>query len=36
MADESYVTAKNIAHCAEFFHAVNVKLVKTGGISAGM
>lgn len=36
MADESYVSAKDISHCAEFFHAVNVKLVKTGGISAGM
>lgn len=35
MADESYVSAADIAHCAEFFHAVNVKLVKTGGISAG-
>ncbi|HEX7858980.1 MAG TPA: dipeptide epimerase [Verrucomicrobiae bacterium] len=36
MADESYVTAKDLEHCAEFFHAVNVKLVKAGGISGGM
>ena len=34
-ADESYHDAGNIAHCAECFHGVNVKLVKTGGVSAG-
>jgi L-alanine-DL-glutamate epimerase-like enolase superfamily enzyme len=34
-ADESYHTAKDIPHVAERFHGVNVKLVKTGGISAG-
>ena len=34
-ADESYHSAKDIAHCAECFHGVNVKLVKTGGVSAG-
>ena len=33
MADESYLSARDIAHCAEFYHAVNVKLIKTGGIS---
>lgn len=32
-ADESYHHAKDIAHCAECFHGVNVKLVKTGGIT---
>jgi L-alanine-DL-glutamate epimerase-like enolase superfamily enzyme len=32
--DESYHSAKDIAHAAECFHGVNVKLVKTGGISA--
>lgn len=36
MADESYVGVKNIDHCAEFFHSVNVKLVKAGGISGGL
>ena len=36
MADESYVTDKDFPHCAEFFHAVNVKLVKAGGISGGL
>ncbi len=34
-ADESYHLAKDAAHCAECFHGVNVKLVKTGGVSAG-
>lgn len=33
-ADESYHTAQDAAYCAEFFHGVNVKLVKTGGITA--
>ena len=33
MADESYLSAKDLPHCAECYHAVNVKLVKTGGIS---
>jgi L-alanine-DL-glutamate epimerase-like enolase superfamily enzyme len=33
-ADESFHTARDAAYCAEFFHGVNVKLVKTGGISA--
>jgi L-alanine-DL-glutamate epimerase-like enolase superfamily enzyme len=34
-ADESYHHAGDIAHCAECFHGVNVKLAKTGGISGG-
>ena len=34
-ADESYHLAKDIDQAAECFHGVNVKLVKTGGISAG-
>ena len=34
-ADESYHSAGDLAHCAKCFHGVNVKLVKTGGISAG-
>jgi L-alanine-DL-glutamate epimerase-like enolase superfamily enzyme len=34
-ADESYHSAGDLAHCAECFHGVNVKLVKTGGVSAG-
>ena len=33
--DESYHLAKDIAEAAECFHGVNVKLVKTGGISGG-
>jgi len=33
MADESYLSAKDAAHCAECYHAVNIKLVKTGGIT---
>jgi L-alanine-DL-glutamate epimerase-like enolase superfamily enzyme len=32
--DESYHTARDVAHCAECFHGINVKLVKTGGITA--
>lgn len=34
-ADESYHLAKDVTQAAECFHGVNVKLVKTGGISAG-
>ncbi len=34
-ADESYHTAKDIPEVSECFHGVNVKLVKTGGISGG-
>ncbi len=34
MADESYLSGKDLDRCAECYHAVNVKLVKTGGISA--
>ena len=33
VGDESYHTAKDVAHCAECYHGVNVKLCKTGGIS---
>ena len=36
MGDESYVTHNDLPHCAEFFHSVNVKLVKAGGISGGL
>ena len=32
-ADESYHLAEDVARCAECFHGVNVKLVKTGGVS---
>jgi L-alanine-DL-glutamate epimerase-like enolase superfamily enzyme len=32
-ADESCHTVKDIPHCSECYHGVNVKLVKTGGIS---
>lgn len=34
-ADESYHTAKDLPQVVECFHGVNVKLIKTGGISAG-
>ena len=34
-ADESYHSAKDVMQAAECFHGVNVKLVKTGGVSAG-
>ena len=33
--DESYHLAEDVAQAAECFHGVNVKLVKTGGVSAG-
>ena len=33
MADESCRSVKDIPHCAECYHAVNVKLMKTSGIS---
>ena len=32
-ADESCHTVRDIPHCAECFHGINVKLIKTGGIS---
>jgi len=32
-ADESYHTAHDAERCAECFHGVNVKLVKTGGVT---
>src|SRR3569833_4071846 len=32
-ADESCHTVKDIPRCAECFHGVNAKLVKTGGVS---
>jgi len=32
-ADESYHLAGDVTRCAECFHGVNVKLVKTGGVS---
>jgi len=32
-ADESCHTVRDIPHCAECYHGVNVKLVKTGGLS---
>jgi len=35
VADESYHTAKDVAHCVECYHGVNVKLCKTGGVSHG-
>jgi L-alanine-DL-glutamate epimerase-like enolase superfamily enzyme len=35
MADESYRSASDLALCADCFHAVNVKLVKSGGITGG-
>jgi L-Ala-D/L-Glu epimerase len=34
-ADEAYLSAQDVAHCTECYHGVNVKLVKTGGVSAG-
>jgi len=33
MGDESYLSAGDVDLCAECYHAVNVKLVKAGGIS---
>ena len=33
MADEAYRSARDIDRCAGCYHAVNVKLVKTGGIT---
>ena len=33
-ADESFHFAGDAARCAEFFHGVNVKLCKTGGVTA--
>lgn len=36
MADESYVYAGDVQRCAAGFHGVNVKLVKCGGVTAGI
>ena len=33
VADEAYHTAKDLPHCLDCYHGVNVKLCKTGGIS---
>lgn len=35
IGDESYQSAADAEACAQRFHGVNVKLVKTGGLSAG-
>ena len=35
-ADESYHFAADAERCAEFFHGVNVKLSKTGGVTAAI
>jgi L-Ala-D/L-Glu epimerase len=35
MADESYLNAGQLQLCADCFHAVNVKLCKTGGVTRG-
>jgi L-alanine-DL-glutamate epimerase-like enolase superfamily enzyme len=35
-ADESYHLASDVARCTDCFHGVNVKLVKTGGVSGGL
>jgi len=35
MADESYLSANDLSRCADCFHAVNVKLCKTGGVTRG-
>jgi len=34
--DESYHLASDVTQAAQCFHGVNVKLVKTGGVSAGL
>lgn len=33
LADEAYHTSKDLPHCLECYHGVNVKLCKAGGIS---
>lgn len=35
LADEGYHHAADVEHCAECYHGVNVKLVKTGGVTPG-
>jgi L-alanine-DL-glutamate epimerase-like enolase superfamily enzyme len=32
--DESYHSAKDVEQCADCYHGVNVKLLKTGGVTA--
>ncbi len=33
--DESFHNSKDVAHCVECFHGVNMKLCKTGGLTEG-
>lgn len=35
MGDESFLNVKDVPHCAECYHSVNLKLAKCGGISNG-
>ena len=34
IADESCVTEKDLLHCKKYFHGVNIKLTKCGGLTA--
>lgn len=36
IADESCITEADVAKCYGFFHGINVKLVKAGGITPGL
>ena len=36
MADESYFDVRDVTRCADGFHAVNVKLIKTAGVSGAI
>jgi L-Ala-D/L-Glu epimerase len=36
MADESYFDVRDLTRCADGFHAVNVKLIKTAGVSGAL
>jgi L-alanine-DL-glutamate epimerase-like enolase superfamily enzyme len=36
IADESCITEEDVARCQGYFHGINVKLVKAGGITPGL
>ncbi|CAM3847772.1 dipeptide epimerase [Aquirufa aurantiipilula] len=36
IADESCITESDVAQCAEYFHGINIKLMKCGGITPAL
>jgi L-alanine-DL-glutamate epimerase-like enolase superfamily enzyme len=36
IADESCITQQDVAHCSGYFHGVNIKLMKCGGLTPAL